>query len=59
MMNSRARRKITQEIGARVELEGKLGTVTGHYDDDIVFVQLDGEDETERTWVAALTLATT
>lgn len=55
-MNARQRRKITQTTGAQVQLEDKLGIVTGHYDDDIVFIQLAGEDESHPTYVDALTL---
>lgn len=46
------RRSITQRTGAVVRLEGEEGVVTGHYDDDIVYVDFGRGPET--CYVAAL-----
>ena len=60
-MNAKDRRKITQATGARVrmELEDEVGTVVGHYDDDIVYVKFAGVTIPERVWVDALALMET
>lgn len=55
-MSVKDRRLITQKVGAIVRLEGLTGVVTGHYDDDIVFVQLEGEITITRAWVEALSV---
>jgi len=55
-MDTKTRRAITQTTGARVTLDGELGTVTGHYDDDIVYVTFDGKDKPERVYTEALAL---
>lgn len=48
------RRSITQRSGAVVRLEGETGTVVGHYDDDIEYV--DFSCAMERVRVSALEL---
>ncbi len=52
---------ITQRTGARVVTQGRepglRGTVVGHYDDDSVYVQIDGESSSSRWWTDDLELA--
>lgn len=55
-MNAADRRKITQRTGARVTWAGRAGEVTGHYDDDIIFVQFDRDAKPTRVWVVDLEL---
>jgi len=53
MMNRTEVRAVTQRTGAVVSEGGEVGTVTGHYDDDSVYV--DFGRGPERVYVAALT----
>lgn len=55
-MDTKTRRKITQETGAIVSENGEIGKVVGHYDDDSVYVLFDGHQEPERVWTEALKL---
>lgn len=50
---------ITQRTGERVvsARTGLSGGVVGHYDDDSVYVQIDGEASASRWWVDDLRLA--
>jgi hypothetical protein len=59
-MSYKEHRAITQTIDARVEMKENgrqlRGTVTGHYDDDTVFVKFDDEDAISRVYTVSLRL---
>lgn len=58
-LDRKSRREITQKVGAKVKsiTTGQIGEVTGHYDDDIVFVQMDGEQSPNYWWTNDLRLS--
>lgn len=55
-----ANERAVRKVGARVKMfeDGQwvIGIVTGHYDDDTVFVQFDNEPNISRVWIQWLTL---
>lgn len=56
-----ANERAVRKVGARVKMFENgvwaVGNVIGHYDDDTVFVQFDGESNISRVWCHWLTLA--
>lgn len=48
-------RRALRKVGTRVKLtDNSEGTVTGHYDDDLIFVHFDGAPYPERCYVVDL-----
>lgn len=57
-MDAVTRRKITQTTGAKVVQvnDGRKGIVSGHYDDDVVFVQWGNRSRPEAEYTEYLRL---
>lgn len=55
-LSAKDRNAITQRVGAVVHMDNERGIVVGHYDDDIVFIQFDGETSSVRVYVSNLKL---